>query len=106
MDRAQGFDGLDVHVHLPLVITRAASIEIAIANARLKGRAFPKVQRIRRLDVVMSVAEHGGFAWSMKPVCVDERVLARGNDLNVFQSRALKAFGYELGGTRDVVFVF
>jgi hypothetical protein len=54
----------------------------------------------------VTVAEHGGFAACMEPVRVNKRVLAGEDDLYIFQSRALKAFSYKLGGTRDVVLVF
>jgi len=39
--RDRGFHGLDVHVHLPLVIGRAAAVEVAVALGRLEGRGVP-----------------------------------------------------------------
>ena len=35
--RTQGFDGLDVHVHLALVVHRAAGVEVAVALGGLEG---------------------------------------------------------------------
>ena len=44
--REQRFDGFDVHVHLALVVGRAARVEVAVAHGRLKGRRDPFLQRI------------------------------------------------------------
>ena len=71
-----------------------------------KGGRFPKLERIRRLDVVVAVAEHSGLAGRMKPVGVDQRMLGCWDDLNVFESCALQTFGYKPSGTGDIVLVF
>src|SRR3954454_5988834 len=102
MSSTQNFDGLDVHIHLAFVITGSASVDIAVANARLEGRIFPKLERIGRLNIVVTVAEHGGLAGSMQPISVDERVLTCSDQLNVFEARISKTFSYELGRTRDI----
>jgi len=51
-------DGLDVAVHLALVVGRAARVDVAIANGRLEGRRNPLIQRIGWLHIVMPVAQN------------------------------------------------
>ena len=99
---AQRFGGLDVHVHLPFVVGRAAGVDVAVVNGGLEGRRMPKLQRIGRLDVVVAVAKHGGLAGGVQPIAIDERIARGGNDLDVFQARAAQAFGHKLRGGSDV----
>ena len=95
VDRAQRFDGLDVHVHLALVVGRAAGVDVAVAQGGLKRRRVPYFQRIGRLNVVMPVAQHGGLAGSVQPVGVNQRMPGGGNDLDVFHARCAQAVGHE-----------
>ncbi len=77
VDGAQSFGGLDVHVHLALVVGGAARVDVAVADGRLEGRRMPQLQRIGRLDVVVAVAQHGGLAGGVEPVGIDQRVARR-----------------------------
>src|SRR6185312_17227873 len=79
-----------------------ARIEIAVAHYRLKGRRDPFIQRIRRLNVVVPVAQYRRFAGSMQPVGVNQRVLRCRNDLYVFETGSLHAVGNELRGAPHV----
>ena len=65
------------HVHLALVVGRAARVDVAVAHGRLEGRRDPFIQRIGRLHVVMPVAQHGRLAGRVQPVGVDQRMLRR-----------------------------
>ena len=91
VDRAQGFNGLDVHVELALVVGRAACIEVALAFSWLERRRKPELERVGGLDVVVAVAEDGGFVdASVKPIRIDERVALRRNDLDIFKAGVAK----------------
>ena len=50
-------DRLDVSEVLPLVVARAAGVQVASANLRIERRCGPQLQRIRRLHIVVAVDE-------------------------------------------------
>ncbi len=66
---AKGLDRLDVGEVLPLVVARAAGVQVAAANLRIERRGIPQLQRVRRLHIVVAVDE------KMRPAAV---TLARG----------------------------
>ena len=100
--REQRFDGLDVAVHLALVVGRAARVDVAVANRRLEGRRDPFIQGIGRLHIVVPVAQNGRFPGRVQPIGVDQR-MPRGLDhLDMFHLRGAQAGGDELGGALDV----
>ena len=68
------FDRLEVHEHLPLVVGRAARVDLAVANRRLEGRRLPQIQRIDRLHVVVPVEQDGGRLGRAEPVAIDDRI--------------------------------
>ena len=49
------FDGLEMREVLAFVVSRAARVNRAACDARLKRRRCPQLQRLRRLHVVMAV---------------------------------------------------
>ena len=53
-----GLGALDVREHLPLVVGRAAGVEVAVAHGRLERGRDPFVQRVGRLHVVVAVDQH------------------------------------------------
>ena len=57
-----GFGGLEVGEHLPLVVGRAAGVEVAVADGRLERGGEPGLERLGGLNVVMAVDEDGGLA--------------------------------------------
>ena len=105
MHGLQGFDGLDVHVHLTLVIAGATGIDVAVADGWLKGRRVPKLQRVRRLNVVVPVAENSRFPGRMEPIGVDQRVTLGRNHLDVFQASGAQTAGDEFSRAVDIRFV-
>jgi hypothetical protein len=58
----QQLDGLEMYEYLALVVSRAASVDVAVAHRRLEGAALPLVQRIGRLHVIVAVYEQGRLA--------------------------------------------
>ena len=54
----------------------------------------------------MAVAEHGGLAWGMEPVGVDERMPRCLDDFDVLHADVAQTVGYELGGPVDIAAMF
>jgi hypothetical protein len=91
---------------LPFVVGRAAGVDVAVAEDGFEGRGLPEVERVGGLDVVVAVAEDGGFAGGVEPVRVDERMLGGGNNFDVFEAGGFEAVCDEVGGAVDVGFIF
>src|SRR5271167_3897964 len=106
MHRLQGFDGLDVHIHLPLVIASAAGIDVAVADGWLEGRRLPQFQGIGWLDIIMAIAKDGWFSWRMEPVAIDQWMALSGDYLDVLDAGCAQTAGDELGRQDDILFVF
>ena len=58
-----GLDRIQVSQMLPLVVGRAAGIEVSVFDAGFERRGFPQFERLRRLDIVVAVDEEGGLLW-------------------------------------------
>ncbi len=83
-----------MHEELSLVVAGAAGVDAIVLVARLERRADPLVERVRRLDVVMAVDEHGGrFVAGVHPLAGDDRVVRR-----LVDRRSLDADSRELVG--------
>ena len=67
-----------------------------------KGRRDPFIERVGRLNVVVSVAQDRWFAGGVQPICVNQRVLRGGNDFNIFEAGGLHAVGDKLSGAQDI----
>jgi hypothetical protein len=77
----------------------------ATALSRLEERRKPVVQWIERLNVVVSIEQRGGFAGSVKPVRVDERVAHGFDQADVFHAHTLEFGRQRLGGAANIGFV-
>src|SRR6185295_4179835 len=73
-------------VGLPFVVGRTASVELVAVDGRLEGGVAPLRERIRRLNVVMTVEKDRRLARSAQPFGVDEGM-----------TLGLDAFGREAG---------
>ena len=104
--RQQRLKRFQMHVHLALVVDRAAGIEVAAALGRLKGGREPLVERVRRLNIIVPVAKAGGRAVRMEPVSVHQRVPAgrRLDQLDMFHADAPE-FGRERVCSRAHIFL-
>ena len=98
-------ESLHFHPELAFVVDRAARINVVIALGGLEGRGVPFIERLGRLDVVVSVHQDRGLALGMEPVGVDERMAGGVDDLDVVHADAAEFIGDEVGGLRDVAFV-
>ncbi len=98
----EGFEGLDVHPELALVVDGTAGVDVAVADCGLEGWGEPFVERIRRLDVEVAVEQDGGRAGGMEVVGVDEGVACGLDDLDVVHADAGEFGGEEGGGGEDV----
>jgi len=101
----QRLDGLDLHPQLALVVDCAAGVDVLVALGRLERRRDPLVQRLRRLDVIMRVAQDRGLAGRVQPVGVDQRMALGRNDLHVLHADAAQTIGDKIRRAADVVFV-
>src|SRR5690606_37632568 len=73
----QGLQRLKVHKHLPLVVACAPSPNVSITDGRLKGRRRPQVDRINRLDVVVTVNQRCGPTGLIDALGVYDRMKVR-----------------------------
>ena len=67
---------------------------------------MPKLQRIRRLDIVVAVAKHRGLAGGVEPVAINERIARGGDDLDIFNAGTAQTFSDKMRGCGDVRLVF
>ena len=99
-----GLRRLEVHEELALVVARAAGVDPVVLVARLERRSDPLVQRVRRLDVVVAIDEHGGRVRAgVQPVAGDDRVAARLVQLRVVDPDPGQLVGHPLRGAAHVV---
>ena len=70
-----------------------------------KGGRLPQLQRVGRLNVIMTVAKNGRFALGVQPIGVDQRIAGSRNDFHVLHSGALERIAHELRRSFDVGFV-
>jgi hypothetical protein len=98
-----GLDAEDTDQQVGLHVTGAASVDAATANLRRERGRRPQLQRVNRLDIKVTVDQHGSSARGMQPIPVDHRVAGRGKKLNVLQPRAPKTLGCPPGRSPDVV---
>jgi hypothetical protein len=97
----QRLQRLHMHPHLPLVVHSAAGVEIPIPLCRLKRRRRPLIERLRRLHVVVPLAEYRRLRVPicprsrMKPLRIDQRMpfslsCCRLNQTNIFHPDTLQ----------------
>ena len=93
---------------LPFVIGRTPAVQGSVVNRRLKWRGLPLVKRVLRLDIVVSINQHGGPLWSCVQVfSIYNRMPAfplrhhvdGGHDLDMFHAKSLQVIGHPFGGT-------
>ncbi len=58
---------------LPLVVTDASRVEASVTNGRFERRRDPQLQRVRRLNIVVSVDQHGRRAGFVELLAEDHR---------------------------------
>ena len=97
VDGAQRFNGLNVRVHLALVVRRTAGIQIAVALGRLERRRFPEFEGVRRLHIEVAIAENGRPARRVQPIGIYQRVAVGLDQFNILQTRVFQLLRDELG---------
>ena len=95
-------------VGLSFVVHSAARVNILVAHGGFKGGRFPFVERVRGLDIVMSINEKRRLPLRSEPFGVNERVLFRGavNDFHSVHAHFAQVVGDEFGGAPDVSLMF
>ena len=101
------FQRLDEREHLPLVVHRAARIEVAVAHLRLEGWTLPQLDGVHRLHVVVAVEENGRLVFRFEPLAVDERmpVFQWLDEPDLLDADGAELVGDELRGAAHVVVV-
>ena len=84
------FNRFDVNKNLTLIVRCAPCIKIAIAYGRLEWRCFPFIERIFRLDIVMTVNKERRRAGSIQPIRIHGRMTGCFQNLDVLQSDHLQ----------------
>ena len=102
----KAFQGLEVDVDLAFVVGGAAAIDIAVAGIGLERRRSPKIERFRRLYVVVAIEKDGGFAGSFQRFGVNQGMKIGGNDFHLIETGGAKVIGYPFGGAFDIGLVF
>src|SRR5215207_10410898 len=74
MNLRQRLDGLDNGNEVRLHVGRAAGVDQAVTERRLEWRRLPQLERVGRLDVIVTVDEDRGLAGSGVPGAVYNRV--------------------------------
>ena len=92
-------------VDLAFVVGGAAAEEIAVANGGFKGGRSPKIERFRRLHIVVAVKEDGGLAGSFERFRIHERMEIGRNNFNFLESRGAKIVRHPASGAFDVRFM-
>ena len=92
-----GFDGLEVHEDLPLVVGRTASVKLTLSNGRLERRGLPQLDRIDRLHVVVAVKENRRSARRVQPLAVDDGVARCLDDAHVLEADSTHVIRAPLG---------
>jgi hypothetical protein len=95
-----------VDVNLALVVGGTTAVDITVSSLGFERRGGPKIKRLGRLNVVMSVEKDGRFARGFQRLGVDERVKISGDDLDFLEAGAPKVVGYPFGGAFYVGLMF
>ena len=72
----EALDRFEEEVGLPLVVNRAAGVDVLVAYRRLERGRNPFVERVRRLHVVVPVDKKRRLARELQPLPIHQRVLA------------------------------
>jgi hypothetical protein len=91
-------DRLQQAEHLSLVVGRAARVQPAIADRRLERRRGPLVERIGRLDVVMTVDEQRRRPRHVGPRAPDDGMRLAAEEFDVPASEPPQLGGHPLRG--------
>src|SRR5690606_35833659 len=92
---------------LTLVIGRASRVKRISDDRRLERRVIPEIERIYRLNVVVTVDEDGrGFRAGVAPLTVDDGMTPRWIDGNLLQADAPHVLGQPLGGALHIAPMF
>ena len=67
-------DRLDQNDDLSLIVGGAARVNVVAANFRFERSGFPFIQWVRRLHVIVAVAEHRRLASCLQPLGIHQRI--------------------------------
>ena len=96
------FESFQMDVNLAFVVGGAAAVEIAVARFGKKWWRGPEIERIRGLNIIVSVEKNRGLAGSFEGFRVNQRIEAGGNDFDCFETGGAEMVGNPTGGAFDV----
>src|SRR5258708_9817074 len=102
----QRFERLQMEVHLAFVVGGAAAEEISIADGGFERGRSPKLERLGRLDVIVSIKKNRGLARCFERFGIDERMEICRDDLNRFEACSGEMVRHPASGPLDIRLVF
>ena len=96
---------LDVHIHLPLVVTctaceyRAFRMQFGLFNHRFEGWRSPQIQRVGWLHIVMSIDQYSRQFFIYNLLTIHNRMPRRRANLHIICTRSHKRITHKLGST-------
>jgi len=101
-----GLHRLDVGVELSLVVRCPPCEDVVADDRRLEGRALPEFQRIRGLDIVVTVDQDRGSGWvGPGQLCEDDRMAGGEHHLRPLESGFFQSVPKPVGCRPNVVLV-
>ena len=95
---------LDVDEELPLVVGRAAGVDLAILHDRLERRRIPAIFDRRRHHVIVAIDEDGRLVCARaQPLAVDDRIPGGRHDRDVLGAEGNQVLREPLGQATDIV---
>src|SRR5580693_3274145 len=95
-----------MNVDLGFGVGGAAAEKITVADGRFERRRSPKIERLRRLHVIMTVKKDGGLSGGFERFGIDERMKICRKNFDFLEARRAKMICDPTGGTLDVGLVF
>jgi len=87
---------------LALVVHRAAGIEVPLPHRGLEGRGHPLLQRLHRLDIVVSIDEHRRGPFDLRRFGPDRGMSAPFQELDLRAAQAPELRHHPIGGLATV----
>src|SRR6202011_2887442 len=93
----QRLEGLQMDMHLALVVSGSSAEQISVANGGIKRRRGPELQRFRGLHVVMAVKKNRCLARGLEGFGIDQWMKVRWHHFNGLESGGAQLVGHPAG---------
>jgi hypothetical protein len=95
-----------MHIELSLVIGGTAGKDLSVLNGRVEGTAMPELEGVGRLDIIMPVDKHRGFAGIGYFFAVDDGMAIGRVDFRLVDAGIEQPLFYRIGAFQHIGFVF